>query len=250
MGCQSSKTQTSAPTVAQETDTKKQNDVQIACCSAAVQDQPVPPNSKYAAKPEHEEPVVLMKEEEAQDKPGNCDQAVVLSEEEHAHYSCVRLEQTREVQERAAVTTPVDEKSPVLTEENPTCSKLESASEEKEQLVATTPVNEEREAAEMHVHEMAGGSAQHCLLACQENQSLNLPSSGSGTSANIEVKQVGVMGTDCSEAGEDACKLTSETAVERLPENSVQVSALPSSPQQAATTWRSLFDCCSAPTVV
>jgi len=249
MGCQSSKTQTSAPTVAQATENKRQNDMQIACGSGAVQEQPVPPNSEQAAKPEHEDPVVLMKEEEAQDNLENGDQAVVLPEDEHAHASCARLGQTREAQETLAVTVPVNEKPPMLSEGQPTCPSLESASEEKEQIAATTPVNEEQEAAVMHVHEMAGGAAQDCLLSGEEyDHSVKLPCSGA--SADKEVKPVRAMGICHTEGDASACKLTSETAVESLPENWVQDSALPSSPQQSASTWMSVFGCCSAPTIV
>jgi len=227
MGCQSSKTQASAPTVAKGQENTRQSDVQTACGSDAVQEQPVAPTSTHAVKPEHEDPVVLMQDKEAQDKPGNDDQAVVVTE---------------------GNTTPVDEKPAILTEEQPTCSNLESASEEKEQAVATTAANEVQEAAEMHVHESAGGAAQDCLLSGQEHDGSNkLP--GSGVLADVEVKQVRGVGIDCAEGGASACRLSSEIVPKGIPENGVQVSALPRSPQQAAPKWRSLFACCEASTM-
>jgi len=227
MGCQSSKTQASAPKAAKGQENKRQRDLQTACGSDAVQEQPVAPTSTHAAKPEHEDPVVLMQDKEAQDKPGNDDHVVVVTE---------------------GNTTPVDEKPPILIEEQPTCSNLESASEEKEQAVATTAANEALEAAEMHVHESAGGAAQDCLLSGQEHDGpIELP--GSGALADVEVKQVRAVGIDCSEGGASPCNLTSETAPKGLPENCVQVSAVPRSQQQAAPKWRSVFACCEASTI-
>jgi len=242
MGCQGSKTQASAPTVAKGQENREQNHVQTACGPDAVQEQPVPPNSKHAARPQHEEPVVLMQETGAQDKTGNDNQFVGVAEG-HTDASCIALNQTPEAQDLAEATGPVDDKPAILTEQQATCLNLESASEDKEQVAATNAVNEVQEAAEMHVHESAGGAAHGGLLACQQHGSIDLP--GIGTSDDKEVQQVRAAGMDCSKGDASACKLTSETAPEVLSENCVRVG----SPQQVAPTWRSVFSCCAASTI-